>query len=106
MITKNEVDPKYIIKLVTEHYMVSIDELHMKVRYQPVARARQVAMYLVGLYTERTLEEIGMLFNRRKPATVSHAFTEIGTLQLIDAKLTEDVKHLRSIIEGYDVARG
>jgi len=106
MITKTEVDPQCIIDLVCKHYEVTLEELMSRRRDQPVARSRQVAMYLIGLYTDRTLDEIGQLLNRRTPATVSYAFSEIGTRILIDGDLDRDVKKLREAIEDTHRAEG
>ena len=103
MITKSEVDPKYIIELVCNYYIVAPDVIMSYVRYQPVATARQVAMYLIGLYTDRTLAQIGTLLNRRKPGTVSYAFTEVGTRILVDAELSRAVKNLRDVIDSNGV---
>ncbi|MBU1067083.1 hypothetical protein KKE60_04820 [Patescibacteria group bacterium] len=100
MISKTEVDPQYIIGLVCDHYEVTMDEIKRQVRFQPVAKARQVAMYLISLYSDRTLVEIGVLLNRRTPATVHHAFVEIGTRILVDGDLSRDVKELREVIDG------
>ena len=100
MISKTELDPQYIINLVCEHYEVTMDEVKSQVRFQPVAKARQVAMYLISLYSDRTMVEIGALLNRRAPATVHHAFVEIGTRILVDGDLDRDVKILRGVIDG------
>lgn len=99
MITKNEVDPRYIIDLVCDYFDVTECQLLGRRREAPVVKARHVAMYLIGIYTQRTLVEIGRLLNGRKPETVSHAFSTIGTGMLIDGKLARDVAALKEAIK-------
>ena len=56
-----------------EAFGVSMDDLLSASRAQPVAFARQVAMYLARELTDATLPAIGRAFGNRNHTTVMHA---------------------------------
>jgi len=87
-----------IIALVAQHYGVTVGKMCSKRRYEPLATARQVAMFLCRK-EGATESMVGHWFNRDH-STVNHAYHKIrhkvfedeqlrSSLIDIDAQLTE-----------------
>ncbi len=70
------------------------DDLIGPSRRQPLARYRQVAMYLCREYTDMSLPKIGKAFGGRDHTTVLHAVDKIKTLMQSDADVYKDVTSL------------
>ena len=67
-------------------------------RSRPLARPRQVAMYLSKKLTTRSLPEIGRKFANRDHTTVIHAVKTIAKLMEKNDELKKNVEEIRSII--------
>lgn len=63
-------------------------------RRQPLARYRQIAMYLTREYTDLSLPKIGKAFGARDHTTVLHAVDKIRGLMQSDAAVFKDVTTL------------
>lgn len=61
-----------IQKIVSDHYGVSLPDLLGRSRQKRLVRARQMALYFCRIYTEKTMVELGRLF-QRSHASVVHA---------------------------------
>lgn len=61
-----------IQKIVGDYYGVSLPELLGRARQKRLVRARQMALYFCRIYTEKTMVELGRLF-QRSHASVVHA---------------------------------
>jgi len=83
-----------IINQVASYSGASRDELVGPSRRQPLARHRQVAMYLCREYTDLSLPKIGRAFGGRDHTTVIHAVDKIRTLMRSDADVYKDVTSL------------
>jgi chromosomal replication initiator protein len=70
------------------------DDLIGPSRRQPLARYRQVAMYLCREYTDLSLPKIGKAFGGRDHTTVLHAVDKIRSLMQSDADVYKDVNSL------------
>ncbi len=70
------------------------DDLIGPSRRQPLARYRQVAMYLCREYTDLSLPKIGKAFGGRDHTTVLHAVDKIRDLMQSDADVYKDVTSL------------
>jgi chromosomal replication initiator protein len=77
-----------LVEIVAESFAIDAPALMGGGRGAGLARARQVAMYLVRRLTPLSLKEIGALF-RRGPSTVTSAEARIGALAAADAALRE-----------------
>ena len=53
-------------------YGITIDQLKLKTRKEPIAEARMYAMYLIRLNTKLTVNQIGDKYNKNH-ASVTHA---------------------------------
>ena len=81
---------------VADRLGVSREQLLSASRNAPVARARQLAMYLTRELTELSLPAIATAFNRRDHTTVMHAIKRVEQRSSTDAQLTRAVEELRS----------
>jgi chromosomal replication initiator protein len=61
-----------IQKIVSDYYGVSLADLLGRSRQKRLVRARQMALYFCRIYTEKTMVELGRLF-QRSHASVVHA---------------------------------
>lgn len=61
-----------IQKIVSDYYGISLAELLGRSRQKRLVRARQMAMHFCRIYTEKTMVELGRLF-QRSHASVVHA---------------------------------
>jgi chromosomal replication initiator protein len=88
-----------IQKIVGDYYGVSLPDLLGRSRQKRLVRARQMALYFCRLYTEKTVTELGRLF-QRSHASVVHALQTLDRdrqtqprvaqeLQLLETKLAQ-----------------
>ncbi len=75
-------------------YGVTVADLEGKSRRQPLARARQVAMYLCRELTDLSLPKLGVLFGGRDHTTVLHGINTVKKLMQSDQELFENVTAL------------
>lgn len=84
-----------IQKIVCDYYQVSLGELLGKGRQKRVVRARQLSLYFSRLYTNKTMAELGRLFNRSH-ASVVHALQTLERERQAYPRLEEEVKFLEA----------
>ena len=88
-----------IQKIVSDYYGVSLPDLLGRSRQKRLVRARQMALYFCRIYTEKTMVELGRLF-QRSHASVVHALQTLERdrktqprvaqeLQLLEEKLAQ-----------------
>jgi chromosomal replication initiator protein len=83
-----------ILALTAESYGVSVADLESPSRRQPLARGRQVAMYLVRELTDLSLPKIGALFGGRDHTTALHGINKVKDLMTVDQELFDHVTAL------------
>jgi chromosomal replication initiator protein len=83
-----------IILATSEAFAVSLADLKGPSRRQPLARARQVAMYLSRELTELSLPKIGRNFGGRDHTTVIHAVERVKSLMQSDHQIFDQVTKL------------
>lgn len=84
-----------IQKLVSDHFQIKISDLKSANRSKPIVVARQVAMYLVKTYLEKSLIDIGRAFGGRDHTTVISSLRRVEELQEKDSDLHKDIEDLR-----------
>lgn len=89
-----------IQRKVAEHYNIRLSDMHSPRRARPVARPRQVAMYLSKQLTEHSLPEIGRKFGGRDHTTIIHGVRKIEELCASDRALKDDIETLKRAISG------
>lgn len=87
-----------IIKLTAQHFEVRQSDLGSKVRRKPILIARQVAMYLIKKYLDKSLVDIGRAFGGRDHTTVINAISKIEKTQAKDLDLKRDIEDLENRI--------
>ncbi len=92
----NPVGLPVICKEVASVFGVPEKSLQNSRRTQPLAMARQVAMYLSREFTDNSLKTIGLYFGGRDHSTVIHAVKCIRNKIRVDSSLADKIAHLRS----------
>lgn len=85
------ITPERIIKVVSEHMGVSIDDIQSKKRSQDIATARQLVMYICREYTVSSLKSIGNAVGGKDHSTV------LSGIQRIEEKLKNDASFKSTI---------
>lgn len=89
-----------IERRVTEYCELQPWDLRGKSRARKIARARQIAMYLVRMHTPMTLPQIGNYFGKRDHSTVLHAIWRVIELMQKDAEFAAKVESIRQSLVG------
>ena len=88
-------DARIVQETVASRLGISLDALLSPSRAAPIARARQIAMYLTRELTDLSLPAIAQAFNRRDHTTVIHAIRKVERRALEDASLSRTLEQLR-----------
>jgi chromosomal replication initiator protein len=88
------VSPGRILAATAEAFGLSISDLEGPRRHQPLARARQIAMYIVREMTDLSLPKIGGIFGGRDHTTVLHGINTVSRLMQEDEVLFDRVTAL------------
>ena len=87
------------IQNVTSNFFnITLSDMLSPRRSRPLARPRQVAMYLAKKLTSRSLPEIGRKFANRDHTTVIHAVKTIEKLTESNDELKKNVEELKSLV--------
>jgi len=92
---KKAVTPESLIKQVAEFYQVTEADMTSQRRNREVAKARQVAMFLIREMTQLSTTRIGELFGGRDHSTVMYACEKVAELEGSDPKIKDDLNRLR-----------
>ncbi len=87
-----------IQNVVSNFFNISLSEMLSQRRSRPLARPRQIAMYLAKKMTTRSLPEIGRRFANRDHTTVIHAVKTIGRLSEQDDEMKKNIMQIKSIL--------
>ena len=87
-----------IQNVTSNFFSIRLDEMLSQRRTRPLARPRQIAMYLAKKLTTRSLPEIGRKFANRDHTTVIHAVKTIDKFLKNDEKMANNVEEIKSII--------
>ena len=80
-----------IQNVVSNYFNISLNEMLSQRRSRPLARPRQVAMYLAKKLTTRSLPEIGRRFANRDHTTVIHAVKTVTRLSEQDEEMKKNI---------------
>lgn len=87
-----------IQNVVSNYFNIGLSEMLSQRRSRPLARPRQVAMYLAKKMTSRSLPEIGRRFANRDHTTVIHAVKTITRLSEQDDEMKKNLNQIKSIL--------
>ena len=87
-----------IQNVVSNYFNILLSEMLSQRRSRPLARPRQIAMYLAKKMTTRSLPEIGRRFANRDHTTVIHAVKTITRLSEQDDEMKKNINQIKSIL--------
>ncbi|MEW6388512.1 MAG: chromosomal replication initiator protein DnaA [Thermodesulfobacteriota bacterium] len=82
-----------IQKIVGDYYQVGLREMLGRGRQKKLVRARQIAIYFARVYTQKTMVELGRLFQRSHAAVV-HALQTLERDRQTQPRLAQEMKFL------------
>jgi chromosomal replication initiator protein len=88
-------DPSKVIDAVCRYYQIGKRSLLGDSRARPIARPRQILMYLLRTDFRIPLEEVGRLVGGRDHTTVMHAVEKITQLATNDVQIREDMSKIK-----------
>ena len=83
---------------VSNYFNIPLSEMLSQRRSRPLARPRQIAMYLSKKMTTRSLPEIGRRFANRDHTTVIHAVKTITRLSEQDDEMKRSIGQIKSLL--------
>tara|TARA_B100000965_G_scaffold247371_1_gene207767 strand:- start:5051 stop:6448 length:1398 start_codon:yes stop_codon:yes gene_type:complete len=87
-----------IQNIVSNYFNIPLNDMLSQRRSRPLARPRQMAMYLAKKMTTRSLPEIGRRFANRDHTTVIHAVKTISRLIEQDDEMKRNINQLKSLL--------
>ena len=87
-----------IQNVVSNYFNIALSEMLSQRRSRPLARPRQIAMYLAKKMTTRSLPEIGRRFANRDHTTVIHAVKTITRLSEQDDEMKRNISQIKSLL--------
>ena len=88
-----------IQNVVSNYFNIALSEMLSQRRSRPLARPRQIAMYLAKKMTTRSLPEIGRRFANRDHTTVIHAVKTITKLSEKDEEMKKELMRRKHELE-------
>jgi len=87
-----------IQRVVSEHFKVRITDLKSTSRAKPIVVPRQIAMYLIKKFLDKSLVDIGNAFGGRDHTTVINALEKVENLQSKDPQFKNEIDDLITTI--------
>ncbi len=87
-----------IQNVVSNYFNIPLSDMLSQRRSRPLARPRQIAMYLAKKMTSRSLPEIGRRFANRDHTTVIHAVKTISRLTDQDDEMKKNINEIKSLL--------
>jgi chromosomal replication initiator protein len=83
-----------IQKIVAEHFKIRVTDLKSTSRAKPIVVPRQIAMFLIKKFLDKSLVDIGKAFGGRDHTTVINSLEKIENLQSINPEFKNDIDDL------------
>ena len=83
---------------VSNYFNIPLSDMLSQRRSRPLARPRQIAMFLSKKMTTRSLPEIGRRFANRDHSTVIHAVKTIVRLSEQDDEMKKNINQIKSLL--------
>ncbi|MFN8845888.1 MAG: helix-turn-helix domain-containing protein, partial [Bdellovibrionales bacterium] len=87
-----------IQRIVGEHFNVKPCDLKAATRAKPIVVPRQIAMYLIKKFMDKSLVDIGKAFGGKDHTTVMNALQRVQYLQANDQDIFKDIEELETRI--------
>ncbi|UOF00397.1 chromosomal replication initiator protein DnaA [Bdellovibrio reynosensis] len=96
--TQSTISVEEIMKLVADHFKVKVLDLKSSTRAKPIVVPRQIAMYLIKKFLDKSLVDIGKAFGGKDHTTVMNALERVRNLQATDQDIAKDIEDLEQRI--------
>ncbi|MEN0057840.1 MAG: chromosomal replication initiator protein DnaA [Bdellovibrio sp.] len=96
--TQSTISVEDVMKLVADHYKVRVLDLKSSTRAKPIVVPRQIAMYLIKKFLDKSLVDIGKAFGGKDHTTVMNALDRVKSLQATDQDISKDIEELEQRI--------
>lgn len=96
--TQSTISVEEIMKLVADHFKVRVLDLKSSTRAKPIVVPRQIAMYLIKKFLDKSLVDIGKAFGGKDHTTVMNALERVKNLQSTDQDISKDIEDLEQRI--------
>ncbi|NUN05418.1 MAG: chromosomal replication initiator protein DnaA [Bdellovibrio sp.] len=96
--TQSTISVEEIMKIVADHFKVRILDLKSSTRAKPIVVPRQIAMYLIKKFLDKSLVDIGKAFGGKDHTTVMNALDRVKSLQAADQDFSKDIEDLETRI--------
>lgn len=90
--------PQDVVSAVSKYCSIGKRSLLGSSRARPVARPRQILMYLLRTQLQLPLVEIGRIVGGRDHTTVMHAVDKIGQLLSSDVQIRQDILGIKNML--------
>lgn len=90
--------PDEVVNAVCKFYSIGKRSLLGEGRTRPIARPRQLLMYLLRTHLNIPLEEVGRIVGGRDHTTVMHAVEKITQLATTDVQIREDMLKIKQTV--------
>ncbi|HPI40247.1 MAG TPA: chromosomal replication initiator protein DnaA, partial [Pseudobdellovibrionaceae bacterium] len=87
-----------IQKMVADHFKIRLPDLKSSVRAKQIVVPRQISMFLIKKFLDKSLVEIGKAFGGKDHTTVMNAIERVHNLQLTDQNISKDIEDLETRI--------
>lgn len=91
-------NPNDVINAASKYFSLGKRSLLGSSRSRPVARPRQVLMYILRTELSLPFEEVGRLVGGRDHTTVMHAVEKITNLASVSVQIREDIRGIKNML--------
>lgn len=95
---QKQVSPKVVTELVMRRFGITLSQLKSPRRARPLARPRQILMYLLRTELNLPLDEVGLWVGGRDHSTVIHAVDTVTALLSTNEMLRGDVSWIKKAL--------
>ncbi len=96
--TQATISVEEIQRIVTDHFEIKLCDLKSSARAKQIVVPRQIAMYLIKKFLDKSLVDIGKAFGGRDHTTVMNAISRVQFLQSTDQDIFKDIEELATRI--------
>lgn len=96
--THSTISVEEIQKLVADHFNVKMTDMKSATRAKPIVVPRQICMYLIKKFLDKSYTDIGKAFGGKDHTTVMNAISRVKHLQSTDQDIFKGVEELETHI--------
>lgn len=94
----NAISPDSVLDAVSKHFGIRVSDLRSKERSGKVAKARQISMYLIKKYCDKSYPLIGQILGGKDHTTVIHGVKLISQTIDSDSRLKKHVEEIQNLL--------